>query len=379
MQIDEERIMAEVSYFQSTLKDTATLWFNNLDITVAPGRPVGTIGTLAELLAAFQLHFLFDPAQKWRHLADFFKTRQTVGEKSEDYIRRVQEDGLKARATEEQILNTIMGGFLPFIQVSVSNHDIEGGAAGLASIKKWSAVAETFVPTGQVNADNARLQRQIEEIEAKLERTQMRFVDTSTSRKADLFDDTDEVEASSSTRTATPEQDRGRPKVGSNRSRSPAPANMRGGEGQRSRSSGPAIQQQRDTSRSFETRKFENQGASGGRQYGQQGGGQYDGQTRSDNRGGPPRRGMQPSFFGEVGALPGEVVTGLMGKQQILGKIRGKILDKWLGKTLGNLGGVISNNPTRCERGACPALPVTCFNCGKVGHFSNKCWSSQNQ
>jgi len=65
-----------------------------------------------------------------------FKTRQTVGEKSEEFIRRVQEYGLKARATEEQVLKTIMEGFLPFIQASVSNHDIEAGAAGLASKKK---------------------------------------------------------------------------------------------------------------------------------------------------------------------------------------------------------------------------------------------------
>jgi len=48
-------------------------------------------------------------------LAEFFKTKQSVGEKSEEYIRRVQEEGIKARANEEQILNTIMGGFLPFI------------------------------------------------------------------------------------------------------------------------------------------------------------------------------------------------------------------------------------------------------------------------
>jgi len=90
---------------------------------------------LTELCAAFQLHFIFYPAQKWLHLAELLKTRHAVGEKSEEYIRRVQEDGNKARASEEQILNTIMGGFLPFIQASVSNHDIEAGAAGLALVK----------------------------------------------------------------------------------------------------------------------------------------------------------------------------------------------------------------------------------------------------
>jgi len=118
------------------MRESALLWFNNLTIIVDPAHPVGAIGNLTELCAAFQLNFLFDPAQKWRHLGEIFKTRQSVGEKSKDYIRRCQEEGIKARANEEQILNTIMGGFLPFIQASVSNHDIQPGAAGLASVKK---------------------------------------------------------------------------------------------------------------------------------------------------------------------------------------------------------------------------------------------------
>jgi len=115
MVIDEERNTAEISYFQSSLQESAILWFNNLIINVDPAHPAGAIGNLTELCAAFQLHFLFDPAQKWRHLAEFFKTRQAVGKKSKDYIRRAQEESIRARANEEQILSTIMGGFLPFI------------------------------------------------------------------------------------------------------------------------------------------------------------------------------------------------------------------------------------------------------------------------
>jgi len=84
--VDEERNTAEISYFQSSLRESAVLWFNNLTINVDPGHPVGRIGTLAELCTAFELHFLFDPAQKWRHLDEYFKTKQAVGEKSEDFI-----------------------------------------------------------------------------------------------------------------------------------------------------------------------------------------------------------------------------------------------------------------------------------------------------
>jgi len=46
-------------------------------------------------------------------------------------------------------------------------------------------------------------------------------------------------------------------------------------------------------------------------------------------------------LIGEVGVLSGEVITGSMGNQQILGKTWGKGLTKILGKTRGNLESVI--------------------------------------
>jgi len=95
--------MAEISYFASTLREGAMLWFNSLTISNEAPVVVGAIGTLAELCEAFEAHYLFDPAQKRRYLSDFFKTRQTHKKKSEDFIRRVQEEGLKARANAEHI------------------------------------------------------------------------------------------------------------------------------------------------------------------------------------------------------------------------------------------------------------------------------------
>jgi len=78
----------------------------------------------------------------------------------------------------------------------VSNHDIELGAARLASVKKWSLVAESFLPAVHANANNARLQRQIEELSAKLESTQMRLVnETNTSMNAVLFQDREGAQA----------------------------------------------------------------------------------------------------------------------------------------------------------------------------------------
>jgi len=46
------------------------------------------------------------------------------------------------------------------------NHDIEEGVVGLATIKKWALVAESFQPVATVSMDTARLQRQIEELSA---------------------------------------------------------------------------------------------------------------------------------------------------------------------------------------------------------------------
>jgi len=122
--------MAEISYFASTLREGATLCFNELTIEVDPALHVardGAIGTLAPQCTRFDAQFLFDPAQKWRYLSEFFKTRQTHSEKIEDFIGRVKKKGTKARVNDEQIRNTIMEGFLPHIQSSVMNHDIQEG------------------------------------------------------------------------------------------------------------------------------------------------------------------------------------------------------------------------------------------------------------
>jgi len=119
---------------------------------------------------------------------------------------RVQGEGLMACANNEQIHNTIMEGFLTSIQSSVMNHDIEEDfTLGMATIRKWANVAETFQPIAPVSVDTARLQRQIEELSAKLESTQMRVV--SEPRKTIQFD---ELEHETSPTTTT-EGYRGQP------------------------------------------------------------------------------------------------------------------------------------------------------------------------
>jgi len=57
--VDGERSMAEISYFASTLKEGAMLWFNSLTISIAVPVVPNAIGTLAALCAAFEAHYLF--------------------------------------------------------------------------------------------------------------------------------------------------------------------------------------------------------------------------------------------------------------------------------------------------------------------------------
>jgi len=135
--VNSERNLAEIAYFISTLTGSALLWFNGLTIEVDPAVAVaGDIGTLAALCKAFQAQFLFDPSQKWCYLSEFFKITQSPSEKGEDFIHRVEEQALHARADREQVRNQIMRGFLPHIQMGVINHDIELGEEGFVSIKK---------------------------------------------------------------------------------------------------------------------------------------------------------------------------------------------------------------------------------------------------
>jgi len=208
---NSKKNMAEISYFASILKDGATLWFNSLTIEVDPAAQVAAtnrIGTLVALCAVFEAQFFFDLAQKLRYLSKFFKTKQIHSEKSEDCICRVQEEGIKARANDEQVRSTIMEGFLPHIQSSVMNHDIEAGALGMSSIRKWAVVAESFQPNAPVSVDTVRLQHQIEELSARLESTQLRVV--TEPRKTVQFDEPNKEESLSRSREQSPEPYRGR-------------------------------------------------------------------------------------------------------------------------------------------------------------------------
>jgi len=127
--------MAEISYFYSSLKGSAVLWFNTLSIDPVMA-VAGSIGILASLCTAFEAQYLFDPAQKSRYLSDFFKIKQQPGEKVEEYMNRIKEAEIRCRADEDQIRDATIAGFLPFIQGSVFNHDLEPGQIGMQTIRK---------------------------------------------------------------------------------------------------------------------------------------------------------------------------------------------------------------------------------------------------
>jgi len=58
--VNEERNTAEISYFRSSLCESALLWFNNLTINVDPAHPVGAIGN-HRIMCGFSTKFLIRP------------------------------------------------------------------------------------------------------------------------------------------------------------------------------------------------------------------------------------------------------------------------------------------------------------------------------
>jgi len=132
-----------------------------------------------------------------------FQNKTDALRKSEDFIHRVQEEGIKAKANDEQVRNTITKGFFPHIQSSIMNHDIEAGALGMSMIPKWALVAESFQPTAPISVDTARLQRQIEELSTRLESTQLRVV--TEPKKMVQFDEPNKEESLSRSREQSPE------------------------------------------------------------------------------------------------------------------------------------------------------------------------------
>jgi len=70
------------------------------------------MNTLTLVKAAFLLHFVFDEANKWCYLGEYFKTKQLPMETCDDFIRRVQEGGDKAHADDEKVTTTVLNGLL---------------------------------------------------------------------------------------------------------------------------------------------------------------------------------------------------------------------------------------------------------------------------
>src|SRR5271163_1462129 len=154
-----------ISYFSSTLKDAATTWFNTLAIPE-------TIATIDALLAAFLLAFTYDAPNSWRQMGKYTQTKQQTGQTTEDFMRQVQDDGKRLRATNEQIRSTILTGLLPHLQSAVMQHDL---GEGLADIKKWALIAENYqVPAASTNCQMQTMAQQLKELKTKLEKTQLR-------------------------------------------------------------------------------------------------------------------------------------------------------------------------------------------------------------
>jgi len=85
------------------------------------------------LYNVFQTRFAFNVTDQWRENQIFRQTKQGPSELSTDFIRRVEAEGVRIKATAADVRDTILQGLLPAILNSVMQHEL---GAGLDDIRK---------------------------------------------------------------------------------------------------------------------------------------------------------------------------------------------------------------------------------------------------
>jgi len=85
------------------------------------------------LYNVFQTRFAFFVTDQWRENQIFRQTKQGPSELSTDFIRRVEAEGVRIKATAADVRDTILQGLLPAILNSVMQHEL---GAGLDDIRK---------------------------------------------------------------------------------------------------------------------------------------------------------------------------------------------------------------------------------------------------
>jgi len=93
------------------------------------------------LYTPFQARFAFNLTNQWGENQVFRQTKQKPAEPSTDFIRRVEAEGVRIKATAADVRDTILQGLLQAILNSVMQHELRDG---LEDIQKWSKMAQRY-------------------------------------------------------------------------------------------------------------------------------------------------------------------------------------------------------------------------------------------
>jgi len=137
-------------------------WFNALVLANIPD--------MQTLYDQFQTRSAFNVTDQWRENQVFRQTKQKPIEPSTDFIRRVEAERVRIKATAADVRDTILQGLLSAILNSVMQHEL---GDGLDDIRKWSKMAERYgnseISSGK---DISEIKSTLNDLVTRLERTQ---------------------------------------------------------------------------------------------------------------------------------------------------------------------------------------------------------------
>jgi hypothetical protein len=194
-----QRDQALISYFASTLKDTAFTWFNTL--TLGANAAPANVGTVDELIELFEIRFQFDETNKWREIGRMNQKRQGPTQSTEEFITEVQNIGATIRATPQEVETTVMNGLRPELQEAVLIHDLLPDNK-LQQIRKWATIAERSSRSqfnSLVATELTDIKATIQTLNQKLDQVQIRPIETP---RTQFY--TSEVKATRRERSASP-------------------------------------------------------------------------------------------------------------------------------------------------------------------------------
>jgi len=161
-----DQLQAKFGYFGETLPDAASEWFDALVLANIPD--------MQTLYDQFQTRFAFNVTDQWHENQVFRQTKQKPAEPSTDFIRRVEAEGVRIKATAADVRDTILQGLLPANLNSIMQHDL---GDSLDDMRKWSKMAERYSnDTDKSGQDIAEIKSKLNDLATQLNRTQLSAV-----------------------------------------------------------------------------------------------------------------------------------------------------------------------------------------------------------